>query len=483
MHGMNDLQDMIKEVASTRFGIKFLRPFQQLAITTILEGLEKHGSCQLIVLPTGSGKSICFQLPAIVSNGITVIIYPLLSLMNDQVQSLAGNAIPCAVLRGGQTKFQRGEVWSSLKSGKTKLVITNPETLCQQGILRRLKQLGILSVVIDEAHVLPMWGQSFRPAYLQLSEAVRVLGPKSLTAFTATASEQIIQSLVQMLFAPQVPQIIVGSPDRSNIRYHGRMSICPQHDALTVIGSGAHRPMVIFCPTRAATERMAKTIASTYAAIPTAAYHAGMSHLLREETERWFMASTQGVLCATCAYGMGVSKNDIRTVVHLQEPSSVEAYLQESGRAGRDGDIADAYLLFAPESDTIVSQIFSQHSQCQRKLLLQAMDYPPPQQMGCIGCDCCDKYPFADAQGMGVILKAIGRYPLRYTQVSLAQNLVHSRFLDKTDPFTGILGTWSVDHLQQAIGKLIAIGKIRVVWGRLVRRRRSSGSPRPRARG
>ncbi len=472
---MEHLDETITTLARERFGIPYLRPFQRLTINRVLEqadSADQQEKDQLIVLPTGSGKSICFQLPALLLQGITVIVYPLLSLMNDQRRSLERNGIASVILKGGQTNSQRRQLWAELENETARIVITNPETLVSERVLGRLSSFSIALFVVDEAHTVCEWGESFRPAYLQLPQAIERLRPRQTTAFTATANKNILRRLNELLFQGRKPHLVSASPDRPNIRYHVIRSLCPEHDIIMLISHGAARPAIIFCRTRRECEEMAWRLGEHRRGTPVQYYHAGLSKRERESVEAWFLTSTDGVMCATTAYGMGVSKNDVRSVIHREPPDTTQAYLQESGRAGRDGAPADAWMLLQDTRGNKGSNTLSEAflgDGCIREKLLRLMDAELDGDFYCCGCDVCDSTVFPMAEGQQELAGAIRRFPLRFCAEELAWLMSGTRIqpvLRRQDGLSseyGILRNWTQEHLCRAIETLCEEGHIRRV--------------------
>lgn len=502
---MDEYEDRIGTLAQRRFGLRYLRPFQRLAITRILEHGRPSANPrrdQLIVLPTGSGKSVCFQLPALLLDGLTVVVYPLLALMNDQKNSLDRNGIPSVVLRGGQTKEQRSRIWREIASGTVRIVITNPETLVTGRTLARLATFPVDLFVVDEAHTVCQWGETFRPAYLGLGDAIDAIKPKQTIAFTATADNATIGRLTELLFRNRKPFVLRATPDRPNIHYHVRRTLCPEHDALMLLERSIARPVVIFCRTRIGCERLAWRIASCHPPYPVQYYHAGLSKTQREAIESWFRNSRDSILCATVAFGMGVDKPDIRTVIHTGMPDGVLSFLQESGRAGRDGDAADAWMLVDAGmrcEDSPLAKAFLSGT-CIRKNLLALMDATIDHDFSCGGCDVCDGTSDTTPDGQRQIVSLIRRYPFRFCAEEAAWLLSGRRIQpvpraqDRLDPAFGTLENWFQEHLVQAIDRLCALGFVKRIRrgplaGRLLtvipktrfKRRRSTSRSAPAA--
>ncbi len=385
--------------AMESFGIKYLFPWQRLVIANIMdaasgENQEILGN-QIVLLPTGAGKSMCFQIPALLLSGPTLVIYPLLALMTDQQRRMEEGGIKCVVFRGGQSVEERENNFKMIVDG-AKIIIANPEVLSSSNLLERLKSAGIKHVAIDEAHCVSEWGDSFRPAYLELGRILKELAVPVVTAFTATASPEVLSRVAEVLFEGSA-HIVRSESDRPNIHYYVRKVACKKTAAL-LLAATEERPMIIFCGSRNTTEDMAQELNTAYGAETARFYHAGLERDEKIKIEQWFFNRKDAVLCATCAYGMGVDKKDIHTVVHLEPPATAEAYIQEAGRGGRDGSVANAILLwslqdgekfshFPRESRNAALLRFAETSSCRRQILLDALG---AEQAVCSGCDLCD---------------------------------------------------------------------------------------------
>ena len=476
--------DTVTEKAREIFRIPYLYPFQRLAIHNILGACGAWDSSdaapgdQIILLPTGAGKSLCFQLPAAILSGVTVIVYPLLSLMADQKRRLDGAGIPARVLRGGQEKTEREETWNALAGGEAKLLITNPETLGSAEVLRRCTGLGVTHLVIDEAHCIVQWGESFRPSYLALGEIREKLKPRATTAFTATASAPILEGIVSHLFGGRRPHIISGNPDRPNISYRA-LPVLSKDEALAQMLPTLERPAIVFCASRPGTEMTARYLRRRLDSREIFFYHAGMERDEKKAVEEWFFASRNGILTATCAYGMGVDKADIRTVIHRDTPASVEAYLQESGRAGRDGKKSTAILLYepaaAPESFSRARPGDSHEAMlayggirtCRRQYLLSLLGADCDScGEGNHGCDICDHSALSVPLEEKTILSFIKNNPRRFTGEQAALILSGARSLrSRSAGFPAVRGfgglwSWHEQSVREAITSLIQQKKI-----------------------
>ena len=404
--------DFVTQTAFDNFGIKYLYPWQRLVVANILEaydywknpldyeneGEDSDSFCkgrQIVLLPTGAGKSLCFQIPAILLDGPSLIIYPLLALMSDQQRRMEEGSLRSVIFRGGQTELERIENFRKIKEG-AKIILANPEVLQNQTLLNQLKDIGINHIAIDEAHCVSEWGDSFRPAYLGLGNVIKTINPPLITAFTATASPVVLERVSEILFEGQ-SHIVRSDSDRKNLRYYVRNAAAKQKEAL-LLAQTEQRPMIIFCRTRNKAEDMARELNLCFGRETARFYHAGLEKSEKDETEKWFYDSKDGVLCATCAYGMGVDKKDIKTVIHLEAPPTAEAYIQEAGRGGRDGSVAKAILLwslsdsidysvYAKGSRESLMREFAETKECRRQVLLDALG---AEQAVCSGCDLCD---------------------------------------------------------------------------------------------
>lgn len=456
-------KDYVPEIlatASTRFGIPTLKPYQLLVVHRILEQEEsstvRH---QIVILPTGTGKSLCFLLPAVLCKGITVIVYPLLALMNDQISRLKKAGIDCICIRGGQSHDERRNLFSKLDSG-TKIVVSTAESLQNRYVMNELGKHRISLLVVDEAHVISQWGKDFRPAYGSLTNAVIRLRPHQILAFTATASGQTIRDIRTCLFFSR-PLVVQADADRPNIIYRAYRSL-NRIQAVIELARKCERPAIVFCRKRADTMRLCTALVSELRGIGIRYYHAGLSQAERESVEKWFMISRDGILVATSAYGMGMDKQNIRTVIHHRLPQTAEEYLQESGRAGRDGDEAQAYVVVtyhdteAGEKYSPLLEIFLSDG-CRRRALLSQLGQDKDE---CTGCDVCldqvsSKYS-ADYQ----LRHLIRRWPFRFNAMMASYLLCgernqHTVPLQATfNPYYESVSGWNPRRLFKTIKQL-----------------------------
>ena len=476
---MQEEKDYLNQVAKEHFGIPYLFPYQRLAISNILDCAKdpvENNPAQIVILPTGAGKSLCFMLPALLTEGITLIIFPLLSLMADQKRRLDSAGIPSLILRGGLTKEEKAKSFEQIKNGEVKIVIANPEILLAPGVLDQMKKGSIFHVVIDEAHTVSQWGDTFRSAYLQLGQIVANLRPRVTTAFTATASREILDRFAEIIFGGVQPNIIRADPDRPNIRYDAIPYISKDAALLKAVQE-AEKPLIVFCSSRDGVEITARRLKKHLKDQDVWFYHAGLSREEKKKIEDLFFASADGVLVATCAYGMGVDKSNIRTVVHADLPSSAEAYLQESGRGGRDRKQAYAIALvpFVPEQPaapdspdarrrTELYHIFT-GTECRRKALLHILEH---ESQLCGGCDVCDK-KLTKPEGLAGILDLIRRNNRHITVQKISsilkgnlspENIQKGLYWSKS---WGMLSYWDEKDIREAIGMLTRGNYIKIL--------------------
>lgn len=329
-------QEQEREIV-TRFGLRSLRAGQRELLEIVLGGRNALG-----VLPTGQGKSLVFQAAAMLLGGLSVVVSPLIALMRDQCLALGRHGIPAARFDSTLEDEERERVLREAASGALRLLYVAPESLENEALQESLRVAPLMLFVVDEAHCVSQWGHSFRPDYLRLPAWQRRFPFRSLLALTATATPGVQQDL-QQAFAIAPADTVALPPDRPNIFRRA----LPAPDRMAALqeflACPAHRPAIVYCRSRKETESVAAELVSAgYAA---AGYHAGQSAETRAELQDAFLSNAKDVLVATIAFGMGVDKPDVRSVVHYSCPSSPEAYLQESGRAGRDGEPAVSLVL------------------------------------------------------------------------------------------------------------------------------------------
>lgn len=444
-------EDPAAKVAKDIFGVATLYPWQRLVIANIMECAQRYEQGdlpqedqddfmnkgrQVVLLPTGAGKSMCFMVPSVLLNRPTLVVYPLLALMNDQLRRIEKAGLQAVLFRGQQTKEERQENFAKLRGG-AKLILANPEVLQSGDLLNELSEFNIIHAAIDEAHCVSEWGDSFRPSYLELGKVLSRLNIPVITAFTATASPPVLSRVTQILFDGEKPYLMQSASDRQNIHYAVEYACAKEKRALQLAFT-EKRPMVVFCGTRALSEKTARLFREFLPADEVRFYHAGLTKEEKTATEQWFFPHKSAVLCCTCAFGMGVDKSDIRTVVHLEPSPTAESYIQEAGRGGRDGSVAKAILLWslddAMKSEKFLSKSresvlgkFAHTEKCRRQVLLDALG---AEQAVCSGCDICDARENGTqiiryAKDAHMVYRFIALYSGRWTKEQAAEKLCH----------------------------------------------------------
>jgi ATP-dependent DNA helicase RecQ len=333
------------ETLLRRFGLDAFRAGQREAVAAALAGRDS-----LVVMPTGGGKSLCYQLPALAGDGLVVVVSPLIALMADQLRRLHDAGVPAAMLASGMADGHNAQALRAIAAGDTRLVLAAPERFASVAFRDALTQRRVSLFVVDEAHCVTEWGHDFRPDYLRLHGAIDSLGRPAVMAATATATPRVAQDIAQRLGLREWVSVRAGF-DRPNLAFdvvslEGAGAVARKRAALLhVLADPAARPAIVYCGTRRDTDSVAELISC--AGIRAVAYHAGMSPDARRASQDAFMTDAAEVVVATNAFGMGVDKSCVRTVAHWALPTSLEAYYQEAGRGGRDGLPARALLLAA----------------------------------------------------------------------------------------------------------------------------------------
>ena len=412
----------ISAMLARYWGFDQLRPLQRDAIDATLDGRDA-----LVILPTGGGKSLCYQLPALCREpeALTLVISPLIALMKDQIDGLRLAGFPAAALHSSVTTEEAAAVWRSLQQGQLRLLMISPERLLRddflyslQNIAQKVPASAVCSVVIDEAHCISQWGHDFRPEYRRLSNLRQLLPGVRIQAYTATATERVRQDIIEQLDL-QDPAVLVGTFDRPNLCYRVLPRQGQGEDQIAeLLGRQPGAAAIIYCISRKQTETLANALKER--GIPAEAYHAGMDTAARSRVQDAFLGEQLHVIVATVAFGMGIDRGDVRLVIHASMPKSVEAYQQETGRAGRDGLPADCVLLYAASDLVRWGQLLDRSSgdtpvdpealDAQRALLSQlqrlltgarcrhralsehfGQPYQPPgpPEEGCGACDIC----------------------------------------------------------------------------------------------
>jgi ATP-dependent DNA helicase RecQ len=476
-------------LAREKFGVQFLFPWQRFVIANILDSarllaVDKNFSeqeddeiyCrgrQIVLLPTGSGKSMCFLVPSLLLDGATLVFYPLLALMADQKRRMEEAGISCAIFRGGQSQQERERNFSLLENG-AKVILANPEVLQSEKLLARLSSFKITHVAIDEAHCVFEWGSSFRPAYLTLPKIIAALGAKIVTAFTATASPPVLEQVGKIIFDSHF-HLVQGESDRPNIHYEVKYAFAREKAALECAAT-YRRPMIIFCGTRDRAEKMARAVSEQFGRDKSRFYHAGMTKEEKLRAEEWFFCSEDGILSATCAYGMGMDKGNIYTVVHLDAPNHLENFCQEAGRAGRKGDDVKSVLIWSysdtlrykkalPKSRERLMGEYALAKTCRRQLML---DYLGGEKTVCSGCDVCDASRAGEKidyrAGDGEIFFSFIQKNRRCFTRERAIKLITDKFNEKKRAVFGT-NVWETDDTEEILEQLFLEKRIKICKG------------------
>ena len=330
---------MLLDVLQRYWGYDGFRPLQEEAMRSVLEGRDS-----VVVLPTGGGKSLCYQAPAMCRDGLAVVVSPLISLMKDQVDALRTNGIPAAFVNSTQTGAERSRVADDIRGGRIKLLYVSPEKLVQDRMIEFLKGLNVSAFAIDEAHCVSEWGHDFRPEYRQLNLLRENFPDVGLHAYTATATERVREDIAKSLRLRQ-PEILVGSFDRPNLIYKVERRKSGLGQVREVLDRHKGESGIIYCTTRNDVDTLSLELnGQDFQTLP---YHAGMSDGDRRHNQEAFLEERCDIIVATVAFGMGIDKSNVRFVIHYGMPKALENYQQESGRSGRDGLEADCCLFYS----------------------------------------------------------------------------------------------------------------------------------------
>ena len=484
---MND-SPLLNAVA--RFwGYTSLRPLQREAMDAVLGGRDS-----IVVLPTGGGKSLCFQAPAMVRDGLAIVVSPLISLMKDQVDTLVGNGVPAALYNSSLAADEKSAVIAGLRQGKYRLLYVSPERLVGEGgdgFISILASCGVSFVAVDEAHCISQWGHDFRPEYRQLARLRQLLPGVSLHAFTATATERVRRDIATQL-ALENPLELVGGFDRPNLVYRVLPRTTLKAQLVDVLERHRREAGIIYCTSRKEVDALAAWLTTLGTkALP---YHAGLSDIQRSRNQDAFLGERADIIVATVAFGMGIDRSDVRFVVHAGAPQSLEHYQQESGRAGRDGLEAECLLIssaadfmrwrvmlerngeFNDASRTLLRGIerYASSVGCRHRHLSEYFGdrYEAPAGGGCAACDyCLDELetvtsPVTIARQ---ILSCVARVGQRFGATHVASVLrghasdqVISRGHAELSTF-GLLPSASVAEIRGYIEQLIGLGLLQQV--------------------
>jgi len=356
----------------TTFGYNAFRPLQREIIETSLAGRDVFA-----LLPTGGGKSLCFQIPAMHRSGLTIVVSPLIALMKDQVDQLQAAGVSATFLNSTLGAAEARSRLAGLHRGEWRLLYVAPERLMLDNWQENLKAWNVTAIAIDEAHCVSEWGHDFRPEYRQLAKLRDLLPDVPVMACTATATERVRTDIVKHLKLRE-PALFVASFNRPNLTYKVTHKDEPMKQIVAFVKSRADESGIVYCASRAATERVAEALAGR--GFSARAYHAGLNADERSRNQELFLRDEVRIICATIAFGMGINKPNVRWVVHYDLPKNIEGYYQETGRAGRDGLPGDCLLLFsggdAAKQTHFIDEITNpQEQQIARNQLRQIMHY------------------------------------------------------------------------------------------------------------
>jgi len=329
-------EDVLRDV----FGYQSFRDGQQEVIESAIKGSDS-----LVIMPTGGGKSLCYQIPALVRSGVTVVISPLISLMKDQVDQLKANGVAAECVNSTQSREELIGVYNRMHAGQVKLIYVSPERVLTNEFIERLHNIPLSMIAVDEAHCISQWGHDFRPEYALLGQLKQSFPHAPIMALTATADDATRSDILHRLNLSE-PHVYLGSFDRPNIRYTLMEKHKPVSQVIRYLGTQKGHCGIIYCGSRKKVEMLTEKLCNNH--IRAASYHAGLEVDERAYVQEAFQRDDIQIVVATVAFGMGINKPNVRFVVHFDIPRNIESYYQETGRAGRDGLPAEAMMLYDP---------------------------------------------------------------------------------------------------------------------------------------
>lgn len=421
-----------KQILQDVFGYQAFRSLQEQTINSVLNGEDNF-----VLMPTGGGKSLCYQIPALVFDGLTIVVSPLISLMQDQVQALQASGVEAAFYNSSLTGDESRRVLAKMHANELSLLYIAPERLMSASFLERLQEIEISLIAIDEAHCVSQWGHDFRPDYLQLGQLRQHFKQTPIIALTATADKQTRQDILQRLHLDHA-KVRIDSFNRPNIRYSVSEKQAPFQQLLHFLQQHQDQAGIVYCLSRKRVEEIADKLIDK--GLAAAAYHAGLSPVRRKKSQADFLCDKTQIIVATVAFGMGIDKPNVRFVVHYDLPKHIEGYYQETGRAGRDGLESQALLLYGLRDISVARSLienaenpaqkrielhklncmtaFAESQTCRRRVLLNYFN--EQLETDCGNCDVCLNPPETydgtiDAQkALSCVYRLQQRYGVNY---------------------------------------------------------------------